>query len=165
MEYTILIWELVHEKANESTIRHCPNCNGKVEFRDTSKRRHNANGRDIYEYAIYKCEKGHTWNKFLKTYKASGEYKPIESAASEKGCIESINPEHVQQRGIQRIEILLEKVVGRWRLDKILAEQIEGWSRSYIEKQILAGRIRLDEQVTKPSTGLKGGQRISIDLI
>ena len=51
--------------------RYCSGCKQKVLFKDSLVRRNNANGKKIYQYAIYKCEKGHTWNKMLKHLDAS----------------------------------------------------------------------------------------------
>lgn len=52
-------------------IRYCPRCGRKVEFHDSGKRRQNANGRNIYKYAIFKCARDHTWNRFIGRLKAS----------------------------------------------------------------------------------------------
>lgn len=51
--------------------RYCSGCKQKVIFKDSLVRRNNANGKKIYQYAIYKCEKGHTWNKMLNHLDAS----------------------------------------------------------------------------------------------
>lgn len=50
--------------------RYCSRCKGKVQFVDSGKLRQNANGKTIFTYAIYKCAKGHTWNKKLTIRKA-----------------------------------------------------------------------------------------------
>jgi hypothetical protein len=61
----------VHAENNAWIVeKWCPNCKKKTEFRDSGKRRQNANGKNIFEYAIYKCKKGHTWNLKLRKYKA-----------------------------------------------------------------------------------------------
>jgi hypothetical protein len=38
---------------------------------DSGKIRQNANGKNIYTYAIYKCGKDHTWNRKLTTLKVT----------------------------------------------------------------------------------------------
>ncbi|HPL54232.1 MAG TPA: hypothetical protein PLW11_08900 [Bacillota bacterium] len=58
-------WKLTNVSDDNTTMRHCHNCGRKVIFVDSGKRRRNANGKNIYEYAIYKCKKGHTWNRLL----------------------------------------------------------------------------------------------------
>ncbi|MDX8361573.1 hypothetical protein [Cytobacillus sp. IB215316] len=61
---------LIHMEDVIQDQRYCSNCGRVVLFYDTLIRRHNANGKNIYRYAIYKCEKNHTWKKSLKLIKA-----------------------------------------------------------------------------------------------
>lgn len=163
MEHILFVWELIEEEADR-VMRHCPNCNQKVEFLDSKKRRRNASGRDIYEYAIYKCAKGHTWNKFIKTYKAMEQDERSPLTKCEPKDVEIISIEYYRQMGKNRIEIVLEKVRGRWRLDKLLAEKLEGWSRSQVERRIERGQILVNNELVKPGMTLKSGQRILIEL-
>lgn len=159
-------WELYPDKEELSTVRYCTNCNKKVPFYDSLKRRHNANGKDIYEYAIYKCERGHTWNKLLKTYKAiADEIGFVEPAAEKKMKADIISVSHLSEKGVGSISILLQEVEGRWRLDKVLANQIEDVSRAQIEKMILQGTIMVDGEISKPSAVLKSNQRITVAVI
>lgn len=44
----------------ETIERYCHNCGKKVLFTDSLKRRQNANGKNLYNYAIFKCSNGHT---------------------------------------------------------------------------------------------------------
>ena len=69
MNQLSLNWELYEERI-DSVERYCSGCGNKVAFYDSMVRRHNANGKKIFQYAIYKCEKGHTWNKVLNKYLA-----------------------------------------------------------------------------------------------
>ena len=69
-------WRLYGD-TNDTVVKYCSHCGSKVVFTDSGKRRRNANGKNLYEYAIYKCERDHTWNRVLKTYKASTETKAV----------------------------------------------------------------------------------------
>lgn len=60
------------------------------------------------------------------------------------------------------IHIVLDEVIGTHRIDKVLANQIEDWSRSQIIEKIEKGAIQINEQVIKPSSRLSKGKRISI---
>ncbi len=51
-------------------LRYCSRCKTKVQFTDSGKIRQNANGKNIFVYAIYKCGKDHTWNKKMGVRKA-----------------------------------------------------------------------------------------------
>jgi len=52
-------------------IRYCSRCKTNVPFFDSKKTRTNANGKNLFIYAIYKCEKDHTWNRKIRMKKAS----------------------------------------------------------------------------------------------
>ena len=54
----------------QQSKRYCKNCRRTTLFTDTNIRRHNANGKNIYRFAIYKCPKNHTWNQKLHIYKS-----------------------------------------------------------------------------------------------
>ncbi len=51
-----LHWRL-SQKPERAVKKHCKMCGKGSVFTDTNVRRHNANGKSIYQYAIYKCEK------------------------------------------------------------------------------------------------------------
>lgn len=132
-------------------------------FTDTFVRRHNANGKNIYQYAIYKCEKNHTWNKKLAIYKTFSEHvAETEDQKEEFSILSTIAISSLAEQGIKVIRIVLDDVTGIHRMDKVLANQIEDWSRSQIIKKIEKGTIQLNEQVIKPSSRLSKGERISI---
>jgi len=132
-------------------------------FTDTNVRRHNANGKNIYQYAIYKCEKNHTWNKKLTIYKTFSEHvAEVEEQNEESSMLSTIPIISLVEQGIKVIYIVLDDVIGKHRMDKVLANQIEDWSRSQIIKKIENGTIQLNDQVIKPSTKLSKSERISI---
>ena len=155
-------WRL-SQIAERTVEKHCKMCGKLSVFTDTNVRRHNANGKNIYQYAIYKCEKNHTWNKKLAIYKAfSAHYAEMEDQKEESSIVSTIPIISLAQQGIKEIHIVLDDVIGQHRIDKVLANQIEDWSRSQIIKKIVNGSIQLNDQVIKPGTRLSKGGRISI---
>ncbi|KXK06625.1 MAG: RluA family pseudouridine synthase [Acidobacteria bacterium OLB17] len=50
------------------------------------------------------------------------------------------------------------------RLDAFLAERIEGWSRSRLQRLIEAGDVLVNEKEAKPSYKLREGDEIDLDL-
>lgn len=143
--------------------KHCKMCGKLSDFTDTNVRRHNANGKNIYQYAIYKCEKNHTWNKKLAIYKSFSEHvAEVEERKEESSILSTIPILSLAEQGIKVIHIVLDDVIGQHRMDKVLANQIEGWSRSQIIKKIENGTIQLNNQVTKPGLRLSKGEHISI---
>jgi len=156
-------WRLYGD-TNDIVVKYCSHCGSKVVFTDSGKRRRNANGKNLYEYAIYKCERDHTWNRVLKTYKASTETKAVpQEKAIVIGCgNEDIELLHHFTAGIAEIEIVLEEVTGEWRLDKLLGAKIPDVSRSAIRKMIETGLIRVDGKVVKQSLQLRKSQVITI---
>ncbi len=156
-------WRLFND-TNNAVVRYCSHCGNKVVFTDSGKRRHNANGKNLYEYAIYKCEQDHTWNRMLKTYKASAETEAIPlDKESVIGCgNEDIELSYHIAAGIDQIEIVLEEVTGEWRLDKLLGDKISDTSRSVICNMIETGAIRVDGKIVKQSLRVKQHQVITI---
>jgi 23S rRNA pseudouridine1911/1915/1917 synthase len=65
----------------------------------------------------------------------------------------------------RKIVLALPKGKPGRRLDHVLADLVEGWSRSALQGLIKAGAVRLDGEVVKrPGTLLVGGGRVEIDL-
>lgn len=155
-------WKL--SQLSEQTFKkHCKMCGKLSDFTDTNVRRHNANGKNIYQYAIYKCEKNHTWNKKLAIYKSFTEHVvEVEERKEEFSILSTIPIISLVEQEIKVIHIVLDDVIGQHRIDKVLANQIEDWSRSQIIKKIKNGTIQLNDQVIKPSLKLSKGERISI---
>ncbi|MFJ5562785.1 DUF1062 domain-containing protein [Lysinibacillus xylanilyticus] len=155
-------WKL--SQIPERTVKkHCKMCGKLSVFTDTNVRRHNSNGKNIYQYAIYKCEKNHTWNKKLAIYKTFSEHvTEVEEQKEETSIVSTIPIISLVEQGIKVIHIVLDDVIGKHRIDKVLAIQIEDWSRSKIIKKIEKGTIQLNDQIIKPSAKLSKGERISI---
>ncbi len=154
-------WSLFKD-TNGPVERYCSHCGKKTLFTDSGKTRHNANGKNLYEYAIYKCERDHTWNRMLRIFKAAG---PIEAITIQSECtIGCGNDDSIilMDPGVDEIEIILEEVTGKWRLDKLLSEKIADVSRNAICKMIEAGAVRVDGMVVKQNTNLKKSQVITI---
>jgi hypothetical protein len=157
-------WRLFDD-ANDAVVRYCSHCGNKVVFTDSGKRRCNANGKTLYEYAIYKCEMDHTWNKALRKYKAST--TEAEADLPDKAIIIGCRNEDIElsrhiAAGIDEIEIVLEEVTGEWRLDKLLGEKMPDTSRSTICKMIETGIVRVDGRIVKQSLNVRKNQVITI---
>ena len=145
---------VLREKREANTIkRNCKMCGKVTIFTDTTIRRHNANGKKIYQFAIYKCPKNHTWNKKLDIYKSFSDHVIPESLIptefetileSEKFSIQGLKEQPV-------IEFKVTVVEGSFRLDQALASHIEGVSRTEIIRKIKNGTILLNQTQTKPS--------------
>ncbi|WP_221568325.1 S4 domain-containing protein [Alkalihalobacillus sp. TS-13] len=164
MQKVQLNWKLQETKDN-TVERHCSNCGKTVRFTDTMIRRHNANGKNIYRFAIYKCDKNHTWNKKLEIYQAYTDHaRVVEEQQEQPGQLTAITIKDYQIIGIDKIMIKLSDVQGRFRLDKIIADQIKDWSRTEVTKRILEGKIRINDEPAKPSSRLKTADEIRIEL-
>lgn len=159
---TTFHWRLSQEP-EQSVTKHCKMC-GKISvFTDTNVRRHNANGKSIYKYAVFKCEKNHTWNKKLAIYKTFSEHVvKMEDHKEEASVLSDIPINSLSEQGVKVIHIVLDDVIGKHRVDKVLAGQVEDWSRSQIIEKIKEGTIQINEQAIKPSSRLAKGERISI---
>jgi hypothetical protein len=165
-------WNLSNH-ATYTTERYCSNCGKVVTFKDSGYRRQNANGKNIFHFAIYKCDKGHTWNKKIEIFTAKSNLinEPLDLAFSEIDCSNYeptiqpvINILEAKDAGYHQIEILVSINGDKQRLDKLLAERIEGCSRSQIVKHIEAGHIKLDRVPAKGKTSLSHEHLIHIEL-
>jgi hypothetical protein len=171
MTRKVYYWDLRDFSVGNSLERYCHNCGCKVIFTDSKLRRRNANGKTIYEYAIYKCVHGHTWNKPMGIYKSDQnpefpETRENFTSVTKKqvSVMETISLEELQNEGIYEIEILLEEVIGRWRIDKLLGERIQGISRGKVCKLIRLGRVLIDGKAVKQDYVVKKHQKIGIIL-
>ena len=131
-------WRLAPE-TEESVTKYCPQCGRKVSFVDYSKRRHNANGKNIYQFAIYKCANDHTWNKKSDIYKAKP-FSPVNNSEKEF-CSESaedppISIGKLRKQEIHTLSICIQSVKSPLRLDRALSSKIKDVSRSQIQKLI-----------------------------
>jgi hypothetical protein len=164
MEKIIYSWEIYSDE-DDSFRRYCHNCGSKVTFTDSGVRRHNANGKDIYEYAIYKCERGHTWNKMLGMLKPTNDIRKFAGRKVNQGCcLDNINIGLHKVNNVKLIEIYIKEIGSKVRLDKILSRQIIDLSRSQIEKMINHGEILVNSQTVKPGVILKKGYTIAIEV-
>ncbi|NRS47285.1 S4 domain-containing protein [Brevibacillus sp. HB2.2] len=159
-------WVLRENQEIQPVRRYCSNCGRTVLFFDTNIRRHNANGKNIYRFAIYKCEKNHTWNEKLAIYKAFTDHREVPDTefGEEIAPLPILPLLEYQEKGVQEVTIRIESTEARFRLDKLLSEQIEGWSRSQIARKIKDGQILLNEQETKPSIVLSAADIIQIRI-
>ena len=145
---------VLRQKREANTIkRNCKMCRKVTTFTDTTIRRHNANDKNIYQFAIYKCPKNHTWNKKLDIYKSFSDHVIPESLIpTEFETI--IESEKISMQGLKEqpvIEFKVTVVEGSFRLDQALASHIEGVSRTEIIRKIKNGTILLNQTQTKPS--------------
>ncbi|WP_096186582.1 S4 domain-containing protein [Evansella halocellulosilytica] len=165
MEQVYLSWSLFKRDHEKSLERYCPNCGKKVVFQDSLIRRHNANGKNIYKFAIYKCPEDHTWNRKLAVYKARSHQAEQTVEKEERQFeIETINMEELFKRKVKMVVIEIAQVEGSWRLDKLLSQQIENASRTQIVKWMKEGVILVNGDTVKSGVLLKRDQKISIRL-
>jgi hypothetical protein len=145
---------VLRQKREADTVKkQCKMCGKVTVFTDTTIRRHNANGKNIYQFAIYKCPKNHSWNKKLDIYKSFTEHVDPETLIptefetikeNEKIILQEITEQEV-------IEIKVTVVEGSFRLDQTLTSHIEGLCRTEIVHKIKKGLILLNGCLTKPS--------------
>lgn len=131
-----LNWE-IHNNSLDSEERYCHNCGKKVIFIDSLKRRQNANGKNIFHYAIYKCPNNHTWNKMLNTFKAIPVLNNLDGKVYKRESkIDMLLIEDLIAKGFNYVEITIDVIDKKIRLDKLLSNQILDLSRSKIEEGI-----------------------------
>ena len=165
-----LIWNLTQTEEAHTLERHCSTCGRTTTFTDTGKKRRNANGKNIFEYTIYRCEKGHRWNQKTRQYKASQygvPYKAGHNGNGENGSRQTIQAfalSYYRSQGMTTIAIRLESVEGVWRLDKVLSEHITDLSRAEIRRMIKAGQILFDRKEIKPGARIKREGTIEIHV-
>lgn len=155
----------IKNNLEETEERYCPACGKKVVFKDSLIRRQNANGKNIYHFAIFKCQKDHTWNKQLGIFKAvSGLENKREFLNDKSDNSEIINLDFFIQNGIELVSINIESIDSKIRLDKFISGKIEKYSRNDISSMINDGIIKINNFFIKPNKAIKDGDKISIDL-
>lgn len=157
-------WRL--EEKEDMVVRYCPGCKSKVVFKDSLVKRHNANGKNIFQFAIYKCDRGHTWNKLIDTYQAdSYDNKSDVTSREVFGYAEKeINSTENPVINLERFEPVAIEIdgMGHVRLDKLIASNTEGANRSDIQKMIKIGEVLLNNKHVKVSKKVRSGDVIKI---
>jgi hypothetical protein len=157
---------VLRQKQEADTVKkQCKMCGKVTIFTDTTIRRHNANGKNIYQFAIYKCPKNHSWNKKLDIYKSFSEHvDPATLVPAEFKTIEDGEKITLNVSDNTSYEIKISAADGNFRLDRALADHIEGWSRAEITQKIKSGEILLNDCLTKPSRKLSVNDKILISV-
>lgn len=78
--------------------------------------------------------------------------------------METADMENVDFDGDASFVITVEEQYNGWRIDKLLSEQREELSRSYIQKLIEEGRVLVEERAVKAGCKVSTGQRIRFFL-
>jgi len=165
MERKLRLTWYIYNSEITGEIRYCHNCGSKVEFKDSLKRRQNANGKNIFYFSIYKCPKGHTWNKTIDTFKTvSGLENTYEEVSYIESKYDMLNITLLKKDGIKEIEISLVKLDMKVRLDKFLSSKISDISRSEIVKLIELGFIQINKKLVKSNANLKEADTILLLL-
>ncbi|MBU5675477.1 hypothetical protein KQI88_03490 [Alkaliphilus sp. MSJ-5] len=150
-----LNWNIYNGKIDKEE-RYCHNCGKKVEFKDSLKRRQNANGKNIFYFAIYKCPNGHTWNKGIDTFKAkSGLENVDEDFMIQESKYDEIQIAQFKKDGITEIEIYINTLQEKIRIDKFLSSKIQDISREKIVELITKGFIRVNNNQVKSKVNLR----------
>lgn len=156
----------LNKKHEADTVKkQCKMCGKVTLFTDTTIRRHNANGKNIYQFAIYKCPNNHSWNKKLDIYKSFSEHvDPATLVPTEIRGIEKEEKISLNISDNTSYEINITGADGNFRLDRTLADHINGWSRTEIAQKIKTGNILLNDCLTKPSQKLSVHDKILITV-
>lgn len=156
-------WTLA-ETAGDTVERYCSNCGRVVPFTDSGKVRRNANGKDIYAFAIYKCPKDHTWNKSLDYDPLAAERGELPAGAEPATAPGPVSLKELHDEGYRVLAIHILRAPKGVRLDRLLARYLTDASRSEIQRWIEKGRLTVDGRNVKASCVLNGPVRVVIDL-
>lgn len=149
MQVASFKWEINGSESHKES-RYCHGCGREVLFEDSLMRRQNANGKNIFHFAIYKCPQMHTWNKKLGQFKAHGDLnnRPVERSPRD-AVQEPVSICTLLDKGVQCVEIHVEARC-KVRLDKVISEFAADVSRSRITTWFDRGRVLVDgEPVSK----------------
>ncbi|MBM7616221.1 S4 domain-containing protein [Alkaliphilus hydrothermalis] len=157
-------WE-IYNSGVEVEERYCSSCGKKVDFTDTLKRRQNANGKNIYHFAIYKCPKNHTWNKVLGSFKSvpglENLQEQVQSNATEA---EEIYLTKLMEEGIKEVDIHLTILEKKERLDKLLASKIKDYSRNQVVELIRMGLVKVNGEEVSAKLNLREKDVLTLSL-
>jgi len=141
-----------------SVVRYCSQCKGHVTFRDSKVKRHNANGKNIYKYAIYKCDNHHTWNKILDKLDSNEahllEYNTREQykyKTYEESMTLELEPE---------LEIIISSMGKQMRLDKML-HHISQLTRKEVN-QLVESAVLVNNKKVVSKYKIKDGDIVEI---
>lgn len=159
-------WEILKKQTVRSEVKHCKMCGKNSTFTDTNIRRHNSNGKHIYRFAIYKCEKNHTWNKKLDIYKAYRKHERVygREPINLNNTLTEIPIHLYLENRISEVHITIKSIEGVYRIDSLLSQQIPDWSRTAIVDKIKSGSILVNNHCIKPSMKVMPCDIISIQL-
>ncbi len=152
--------------------RYCRRCGKMTSFRNSGRKRRNGNGHRIYEFAIFKCPRDHTWNKPMGIYAVSGtlstdrqtEAKAPALAFREPSDAGVIDVADCRSEGIETVTITLVGGSGSMRMDQFLTARLQGVSRSQVAQWIGSKRVFLDGSICEKSTRVRCGQTIVLYL-
>ena len=178
MDRLYMEWLNVGEEGAEEVLRRCQGCGKKVIFKDSMVRRENANGKNIYRWAIYKCEKGHTWNRKLKDFKAHSDmrdniapdtpsklYRRTHEEQVESVHInEDSSLSEIMENGYEEIVIKVRQVLSRVRLDLLVSQRFTDISRSRAKKMIERGEVLINDAAVKGNSFVKEDCEIRVVL-
>ncbi|KAB3531565.1 S4 domain-containing protein [Alkaliphilus serpentinus] len=165
MEKSLKLKWKIYNGTIDRVERYCHNCGKKVIFEDSLKRRQNANGKIIFHFAIYKCPKGHTWNKEIDSFKAVSGLENLDGEFLEKASRYSdLRIHKLKEKNLQEVEIFLEVLQEKVRIDKFLAEKIEDVSRNEISKLLENGSIRVNGEAVKRKQSINEKDLILIKI-
>ncbi|MEN8904562.1 MAG: S4 domain-containing protein [Clostridiales bacterium] len=175
-DYIKFDWEYIVDEV-EKQRRYCHGCSKKVVFYNSNLKRKNANGKNITEYDIFKCHKGHTWNKKSAEYKS---YNLINDKSEDynehlkntnyimkdvvKKDISKINLNDLIEKEIKNLIIYMRDINVSIRLDKLLANYLDSLSRNKIQQLIKMGLIKINHNNIKINYIVKKKDLILISL-
>jgi len=154
---------MIYENKINQIERYCHNCGHIVIFKDSLKRRQNANGKMIYHFAIYKCPKGHTWNQTIESFKTKTKCANLnETIPVKDNQFDMINLADYKKQEIERINIYLDVFEINERMDKFLSSKLNDVSRNEVTRLINNGMLLLNGCMVKSNKKLKSKDMITI---
>lgn len=143
--------------------RYCHNCGEKMLFKDSLKRRQNANGKNIFHFAIYKCINGHTWNKKIEVIKTkAGLTNEMVEYSQRDSIYDMIDISDSYYGMYNRIDVCLKVMEDKERLDKFIADKLVHISRNKVVDFINLGHIRVNREIVRSNYKLRVDDVINI---